>query len=61
MSPACARDATRTVGKGTPRGKSVDLIEVPAGVVVAFVPVDPWSLFGAPEARPAILAQAGDL
>jgi hypothetical protein len=36
MSPACARDATRIVGKGTPRGKSVDLIEVFVGLVALF-------------------------
>ena len=36
MSPACARDATRIVGKGTLRGKSVDLIEVFVGLVALF-------------------------
>jgi hypothetical protein len=37
MSPACARDATRIVGKGTLRGKSVDLIEVFVGLVAFLV------------------------
>ena len=37
MSPACTRDATRIVGKGALRGKSVDLIEVFVGLVAFLV------------------------
>ena len=37
MSPPCARDATRVVGKGTLRGKSVDLIEVFVGLIAFIV------------------------